>query len=242
MCGCINAHRSASNLVLGRSPRAKADCSPSQYKDRLRSILRQDKMSDWRVKAGAQPNVDRAAALRDRAGAADLRGAKHGRGQRRPAERPRRPVMLRDVAADPPRRRGRLRRHARRHRRQRRARLWPGGGPRHARPATARGHAARARGATPALRGGPHAARDRRTHRRLADADLAPAPPIARPPAHSRAQVETERKTTSPEAGYPAGDTEPYEGLTGDEGRVNAEATPDIADDAEHGQTESPAE
>ena len=53
---------------------------------------------------------------------------------------------------------------------------------------------------------------------------------------------ETARKATSPETGYPAGDTEPYEGLTGDEGRVNAEATPPIADDAEHGQTESPAE
>ena len=53
---------------------------------------------------------------------------------------------------------------------------------------------------------------------------------------------ETARKATSPGTGYPAGDTEPYEGLTGDEGRVHAEATPPIADDAEHGQTESPAE
>ncbi len=53
---------------------------------------------------------------------------------------------------------------------------------------------------------------------------------------------EEARKTASPETGYPTGDTEPYEGLTGNEGRVNAEATPAIADDAEHGQTESPAE
>lgn len=53
-------------------------------------------------------------------------------------------------------------------------------------------------------------------------------------------EEEEARKTTSPEAGYPAAKTEPYEGLTGDEGRVNAEATPDIADDAEKGQTESP--
>jgi hypothetical protein len=53
---------------------------------------------------------------------------------------------------------------------------------------------------------------------------------------------EAARQTASPDTGYPAGDTEPYDGLTGDEGRVNADATPDIADDAEHGRTESPAE
>ena len=66
--------------------------------------------------------------------------------------------------------------------------------------------------------------------------------PSLRDTGEAMTDEEEARKTASPEAGYPAGDTEPYEGLTGDEGRVNAEATPDIADDAERGQTESPAE
>jgi hypothetical protein len=66
--------------------------------------------------------------------------------------------------------------------------------------------------------------------------------PSLRDTGEAMTEEEQARKTSSPETGYPAGDTEPYEGLTGDEGRANAEATPDIADDAKHGQTESPAE
>jgi hypothetical protein len=65
--------------------------------------------------------------------------------------------------------------------------------------------------------------------------------PSLRDTGEAMTEEEQARKTASPETGYPAGDTEPYEGLTGDEGRVNAEVTPDIEDDAEHGQTESPA-
>ena len=49
------------------------------------------------------------------------------------------------------------------------------------------------------------------------------------------------RRTTSPDVGYPVGTTEPQDGLRGDEGRVNAEATPKIADDAETGQTATDA-
>lgn len=64
--------------------------------------------------------------------------------------------------------------------------------------------------------------------------------PSLRDTGEAMTEGEEARKTTSPETGYPAGDTEPYEGLTGDEGRVNAEATPDTADDADEGQTESP--
>jgi hypothetical protein len=64
--------------------------------------------------------------------------------------------------------------------------------------------------------------------------------PSLRDTGEDMTEEEEARKATSPEAGYPAGDTEPTEGLTGDEGRVNAEVTPDIADDAEEGQTKSP--
>jgi hypothetical protein len=53
--------------------------------------------------------------------------------------------------------------------------------------------------------------------------------------------AEMARKTTSPGEGYPAGTTQPQPGLTDDEGRVNADVTPTIADDAEHGQTATPA-
>jgi len=49
------------------------------------------------------------------------------------------------------------------------------------------------------------------------------------------------RETKSPEVGYPAATTDPYGGLGGDEGQVNADATPTIADDAEKGQTAVPA-
>ena len=49
------------------------------------------------------------------------------------------------------------------------------------------------------------------------------------------------RKTKSPEDGYPAATTAPYGGLGGDEGQVNADATPKIADDAENRQTATPA-
>jgi hypothetical protein len=66
--------------------------------------------------------------------------------------------------------------------------------------------------------------------------------PSLRDTGEAMTQEEEARKTASPKTGYPAGDTEPYEGVTGKEGRVNAEATPAIADDAEHGQTQSPAE
>jgi hypothetical protein len=48
-------------------------------------------------------------------------------------------------------------------------------------------------------------------------------------------------ETTSPDAGYPSGTTEPEDGLRGDEGRVNADAAPNIADDAEKRQTATPA-
>ena len=48
-------------------------------------------------------------------------------------------------------------------------------------------HPARARGPAPALRGGPHPGRDRRAHRRLADAGLADHPLLARAPADGRA-------------------------------------------------------
>ena len=47
-------------------------------------------------------------------------------------------------------------------------------------------HAARARGPAPALRRGPHAGRDRRARRRLADAGLAHHPPVGRAPARLR--------------------------------------------------------
>jgi hypothetical protein len=66
--------------------------------------------------------------------------------------------------------------------------------------------------------------------------------PSLRDTGEAMTEDEEARKSASPGAGYPAGDTEPHEGLTGDEGRVNAEATPTVADDAEHGQTESPTE
>src|SRR3954470_10166980 len=52
--------------------------------------------------------------------------------------------------------------------------------------------------------------------------------------------AEMARKTTSPGEGYPAGTTQPQAGLTGDEARVNADVTPTIADDAEHGQSATP--
>jgi hypothetical protein len=66
--------------------------------------------------------------------------------------------------------------------------------------------------------------------------------PSLRDTGEAMTEEEEARKTASPEAGYPAGDTEPHEGLTGEEGRVNAEATPAVADDAEHGQTASASE
>jgi hypothetical protein len=49
------------------------------------------------------------------------------------------------------------------------------------------------------------------------------------------------RKASSPAEGYPAGTTDPQGGLTGKEGRVNADAAPEIVDDAAHGQTQVPA-
>jgi len=49
------------------------------------------------------------------------------------------------------------------------------------------------------------------------------------------------RQTKSPEDGYPADTTDPLGGLGGDEGQVNADATPEIADDAEKAQTATPA-
>jgi hypothetical protein len=49
------------------------------------------------------------------------------------------------------------------------------------------------------------------------------------------------RQAKSPEDGYPAGTTDSYGGLGGDEGRVNADATPNVADDVEKGQTAIPA-
>ena len=65
----------------------------------------------------------------------------------------------------------------------RRGGLRAGRGPRDDRAAHALAEPARARGAAPALRGGPDSGRDRRAHRRLADAGLADHPPVARPPA-----------------------------------------------------------
>ena len=62
-------------------------------------------------------------------------------------------------------------------------RLRPRRGRRDGRAPDARADRARARGAAPALRGGPHAVRDRRPRRRLADARLAPDPPVGRAPA-----------------------------------------------------------
>src|SRR5206468_3282124 len=47
-------------------------------------------------------------------------------------------------------------------------------------------HAARARGPAPALRRGPHAGRDRRAHRGVADAGLAHHPPVGCAPARLR--------------------------------------------------------
>jgi hypothetical protein len=52
---------------------------------------------------------------------------------------------------------------------------------------------------------------------------------------------EQARKTQSPPPGYPSDTTSPQRGLTGQEGNVNAEMTPKIADDAAHGQTQTPA-
>jgi hypothetical protein len=49
------------------------------------------------------------------------------------------------------------------------------------------------------------------------------------------------RQTKSPEDGYPADTTDPLGGLGDDEGQVNADATPKIADDAEKGETATPA-
>jgi hypothetical protein len=49
------------------------------------------------------------------------------------------------------------------------------------------------------------------------------------------------RGAESPEVGYPVDTTEPYGGLGGDEGKVNADATPRLADDGEKGQTATPA-
>ena len=54
-------------------------------------------------------------------------------------------------------------------------------------------------------------------------------------------EAQKTRQTKSPEDSYPAGTTEPYGGLSGDEGKVNADATPKIADDAQTGQTAVPA-
>ncbi len=59
-------------------------------------------------------------------------------------------------------------------------------------------------------------------------------------PEHEDAPQKDPR-TKSPEDGYPVDTTEPHGGLAGDEGRVNADATPKIADDAEEGQTTVPA-
>ncbi len=73
---------------------------------------------------------------------------------------------------------------ARRHGRDGRGRVRAGRGPRHARAAPAGGHATRPRGAAAALRGRPHPGRDRRAHRRLADAGLADHPPVAGAVAH----------------------------------------------------------
>ena len=74
-------------------------------------------------------------------------------------------------------------RHARRLAGHRRGRLRPGRAPRDARPAALRGRPARARGAAAALPGGPDAGRDRRAHRRLADAGQQAHPPGGRAPA-----------------------------------------------------------
>ncbi len=57
----------------------------------------------------------------------------------------------------------------------------------------------------------------------------------------SMTEEQRARQTKSPEDGYPADTTDPLGGLGGDEGQVNADATPMIADDAEKGQTATPA-
>ena len=62
----------------------------------------------------------------------------------------------------------------------------PRRGRRDRRAADARAHRPRARGAAPALRGGPHAVGDRRARRRLPDARLAADPPVGRAPARGR--------------------------------------------------------
>jgi hypothetical protein len=54
-------------------------------------------------------------------------------------------------------------------------------------------------------------------------------------------EEEQARKTQSPPPGYPSDTTSPERGLTGQEGDVNAKVTPKIADDAAHGQTQTPA-
>ena len=112
------------------------------------------------------------------------------RSRPRSAPRRRRPRGARGVGRLPrdsldaaARQRRRRRRHARRHRRHAEDGLRPRRGPRDARPPMRVAHAARARGRAPALRGGPHPGRDRRAHRRLADAGLAHPAPGARPPA-----------------------------------------------------------
>ncbi|MEA2322628.1 MAG: hypothetical protein QOD81_2478 [Solirubrobacteraceae bacterium] len=66
--------------------------------------------------------------------------------------------------------------------------------------------------------------------------------PSLRETGEAMSEEEEARKTSSPGAGHPAGDTEPYGGLEGDEGRDNAGVTPPIADDAVEGQTKSPPE
>jgi hypothetical protein len=48
------------------------------------------------------------------------------------------------------------------------------------------------------------------------------------------------RQAQSPEEGYPANTTDPLGGLGGDEGKVNADSAPGIAEDAEKGQTAVP--
>jgi hypothetical protein len=64
--------------------------------------------------------------------------------------------------------------------------------------------------------------------------------PSLRETGKAMSEEEERRQSSSPEAGHPAGETEPPGGAE-QEGRRNAEATPDIADDAEEGQTTFPA-
>jgi hypothetical protein len=61
--------------------------------------------------------------------------------------------------------------------------------------------------------------------------------PSLRDTGEAMTEEEEQRRTTSPEAGDQAGDTSPPSDAPG---KDNRDVTPEVADDAEKGQTESP--